>query len=98
VPLGCDHPLERLWLISYAFPEDYASYGECGPFKKILEMIPEISQIVVDLSSAPMQWRKKCIDEFGRMKLDCIGMTMIPYVYGDHILVFERASVVKEAV
>ena len=91
VPLDRYHPLECLWLLSCDVPDDY---GEYGPFKEILEKAPGISQIIVDLSSPPWKRPKPCIDEFRRMNMDSIGLSVIPSAYGDHILVCRRSNAV----
>jgi len=92
VPLDSRHPLERLWILSHAFPDDY---GEHGPFKEILRRIPGIFQITIDLSLAPGKRRKPFIDDFRRMNLDSIGLSMIPSAYDDHIVVIKQSNTIK---
>ena len=95
LPLGRHHPLERLWLVSYAIPDDYREYG---PFKEVLKNMPGISQIIVDLSSVTGKRRKPSIDDFQRMKLDSIGLSIVPSAYDDHILVIKQFSTAKDGV
>jgi hypothetical protein len=95
VRLDRDHPLERLWLLSYIFPDDY---GEYRPFKEILKNLPGISQIIIQPSLALVKGREPRIEDFGRTKLASTGLYMMPSTYGDHIIVLGRSNLGKDGI
>jgi hypothetical protein len=95
VPFSHHYPLEQLWLLSYASSD---GYGQYGPFKRILKKMPGISQIIVDVSPTPGKRRKLCIADFEGMKLDSIGLSVVPFEYDDHILVIRQPDTVKSGI
>jgi hypothetical protein len=92
VSLDRDHPLEHFWLFAALTPR---GSGPFWPFSGILETFPGVSGINVDFSwtSITCRWRT---EEFRRMKLPRIGLTMKSPTYDDRTLVFERVATVAK--
>jgi hypothetical protein len=93
VSLDRDHPLEHFWLFASVTPK---GRGPFWPFSGILEILPGVSRITVDLSWTGVARRRQRTEEFQRMKLANIGLSMRPPTYGDRTLIIERLTTVAK--
>jgi hypothetical protein len=79
-PLGCDHPVEHIWLYSNTYLRNP------DLFEQFLRL-PMLSQITVEFSSYDLHYRWRRTGELRRIKF---GLSTRPPEHGDVVLVFKR--------
>jgi hypothetical protein len=83
VPLDCDHPLEHLWIHLADISGNPALIDE------VVERIPRIVRITMDLTVVAPERRRQRIQEFKGMRLDSFGLALRPIMVDDSLLVVE---------
>jgi hypothetical protein len=89
VLLDDDHPLEHFWLFMAGKPRGEGRYW---PFDWILERLPRISRITIDFLLVDVEALRRRTEEFRRMKLAYIGLSIMQPVHDSRILDIERVA------
>jgi hypothetical protein len=81
-PVGCDHPLEHIWLYLTAF------HIEHSLIEQLAKELPNMSRITVNILLPTWQLCMKRAEEYRRVNFESIGFRTRPIMYGEtHIII-----------
>jgi hypothetical protein len=82
-PLGCDHPLEHIWLYSTTI------YSNHGLIEQLPKKLPSVSRITVKLLLPSWRGCLERAEEYRRVNFESVGLITRPIKDGDTQIIIE---------